>query len=71
MAKGEFTKEEAEEAKDSIMELYAAIPPARRTSYRRCFDEISLFIEAAIQAAPAETERATVPDPAAAAGPAN
>lgn len=54
MAQGEFTKQEANETKKSVNELYKAIPKSRRLNYIGHLNDIFLFLEAAGRAAPDE-----------------
>lgn len=54
MAQGEFTKEEAAETAKAIDELFNALPKSKRGEFIGHLNDISLFLEAAKRAAPAE-----------------
>ena len=54
MAQGEFTKEEGAGTKESVEELFDAIPRSRRFDYLGYLNDIMLFLDAAIRQAPNE-----------------
>lgn len=54
MAQGEFTKEEAAETEKSLTELFKALPKSKQAEFFGHLNDISLFLEAAKRAAPAE-----------------
>jgi hypothetical protein len=56
MAQGKFTKEEAEQTKKAVEEMFNAIPKSRRMEYIGHLNDILLFIEAAQKAAPSESK---------------
>jgi len=56
MAQGQFTKEEAEQTKKAVEEMFNAIPKSRRMGYIGHLNDIFLFIEAAHKVAPAESK---------------
>jgi Asp-tRNA(Asn)/Glu-tRNA(Gln) amidotransferase C subunit len=56
MAQGQFTKEEAEQTKKAVEEMFNAIPKSRRMEYVGHLNDIFLFIEAAQKVAPSESE---------------
>ena len=56
MAQGQFTKEEAEQTKKAVEEMFNAIPKSRRMEYIGHLNDIFLFIEAAQKAAPSESK---------------
>lgn len=56
MAQGQFTKEEAEQTKQTVEEMFKAIPKSRRMEYIGHLNDILLFIEAAHQVAPFESK---------------
>jgi hypothetical protein len=56
MAQGQFTKEEAEQTKKAVEEMFNAIPKSRRMGYIGHLNDIFLFIEAAQKSAPSESE---------------
>ena len=56
MAQGEFTKEEAELMTKLVTELFEAIAKSKRTGFIGHLNDILLFIDAAKEAAPADTE---------------
>jgi len=56
MAQGQFTKEEAEQTKKAVEEMFNAIPKSRRMEYIGHLNDIFLFIEAAQKVAPSESK---------------
>lgn len=58
MAQGEFTKEEATETLKAIDEVFKALPKSKKAEFFGHLNDISLFIEAAKRAAPAEKKSA-------------
>jgi hypothetical protein len=54
MAQGEFTKEEAAETIKALEEVFKALPKAKQAQFFGHLNDISLFLEAAKRAAPAE-----------------
>lgn len=54
MAQGEFTKEEATETIKAVDELFKALPKSKQPQFIGHFNDISLFLEAARDKAPAE-----------------
>jgi len=58
MAQGEFTKEEGKATKEALEEIMKkAVPKSRCLDYIGHFNDIFLFLEAAIRNAPNETPR--------------
>jgi len=57
VAQGQFTKEEAEETKKAVDELFNALPKSRRMEYLGHLNDIFLFLEAAARVAPSEKEK--------------
>jgi len=56
MAQGQFTKQEAEETKKAVEELFEALPKSKRLGYIGHLNDIFLFIGAAGRAAPDEKD---------------
>ena len=56
MAQGEFTKEEAQETIDAVMEIARGLSKKKKIDFFGHFNDIELFLEAAKQAAPTEAE---------------
>jgi hypothetical protein len=56
MAIGEFTKEEGAVAKECLEEIMKAFPRSKAAGYIGEFNELALFIEAAIRKAPNESK---------------
>jgi hypothetical protein len=54
VAQGDFTKEEADQTIKAIDELFEAIPKSKRMGFLGHLNDVSLFVEAAKRAAPAE-----------------
>lgn len=54
MAQGQFTKEEAEETKLAVDELFKALPKSKQVNFFGHLNDIYLFLEAARRAAPDE-----------------
>jgi hypothetical protein len=54
MAQGEFTKEEADETKIAVEEMFNAIPKRKKLEYLGHFNDIMLFIDVARKNAPNE-----------------
>jgi hypothetical protein len=57
MAQGEFTKEEAAETIKAVEEVWKALPKSRQGEFFGHLNDISLFLEAAKRAAPAEKKK--------------
>ncbi|CAG0976846.1 hypothetical protein ANRL3_01864 [Anaerolineae bacterium] len=55
MAQGQFTKEEAEQTKKAVEEMFDAIPKPRRFGYLGHLNDIFLFIDSAQKVAPSES----------------
>ena len=51
---GQFTKEEAKEAKEAVEEIFKALSKPKQREYLGHLNEAFLFIEAAEKAAPSE-----------------
>ena len=56
MAQGQFTKQEAEQTKQAVLELYDALPRSKRQVFLGHLNDILLFLNAAGQNAPDESE---------------
>ncbi len=54
MARGEFTKEEAQASREALEEIMEAMPKRKVTEFVGHFNDIFLFINAAERAAPKE-----------------
>ncbi len=57
MAQGEFTKEEAEQTRKAVDELFEAIPKSKRQDFIGHLNDVFLFLEAAKRAAPNEVAK--------------
>lgn len=56
MAQGEFTKQEAEETKTAVDEIFKAIPKTKQINFIGHLNDIFLFLEAAKRVAPDGTQ---------------
>ncbi len=57
MAQGDFTKEEAQETKKAVEEMFEAIPKSKRLGFIGHLNDIFLFIEAAGRNAPSQPQK--------------
>ena len=57
MAQGEFTKQEARRTKESVNELFEALPKSKRFNYVGHLNDIFLFLAAAKKAAPDKPDK--------------
>jgi len=55
MAQGEFTKEEAEQTRKAVEEIFEAVPKSKRVGFIGHLNDVFLFLEAAGRVAPSET----------------
>ena len=56
MAQGEFTKQEADQTRGSVNEVFDALTKKKQMEFLGHLNDILLFIQAAKQAAPDEAE---------------
>jgi hypothetical protein len=56
MAQGQFTKQEADQTKQSVEELFDALPKSKRIGFLGHLNDILLFLDAAKSKAPNESE---------------
>jgi hypothetical protein len=56
MAQGQFTKQEADQTKSAIEELFDALPKSKRMGFIGHLNDILLFLNAAKSKAPDESE---------------
>jgi len=54
MAQGEFTKEEAEETKTAVEEMYTALPKNKKVEFVGHLNDVLMFLSAAQKVAPSE-----------------
>jgi hypothetical protein len=55
MAQGEFTKQETDETKKAVEEIYDALPKSKKFEFIGHLNDIFLFLEAAGRNAPDES----------------
>jgi len=53
---GEFTREEAASVKESVEQIFEALPKSKKADFIGHLNDVFLFIEAAARAAPPEKE---------------
>ena len=56
MAQGQFTKQEARAVWEAVKQLYAELPPNKRTGFTGQLNQIALFLDLAQKLAPEEAE---------------
>lgn len=56
MAQGEFTKQEARNAREAAEEILAALPKSKKLEFLGHFNDLFLFLSAAEKAAPDENK---------------